>query len=592
MINRLRLRNWRSYERLDLALDPGTTFVVAPNGVGKTSLVLGLAWAVFGDHSESDPKSFIRAGTDSAEAEVDFDLPDGRQATITRSVKRRGAPKATYSVDGKVLTQRTAQAQFEQALGVELAVASRLATMLGGGHLAAEKELDLEAHLHHAFGVSHLLKAATVAESVAKEAEKARAAFRSSSTRRLDNRAVVEREIAELESELRRLEQRRAELEHLRDSAAEQRALVERQFAVADEMTRYVQRRSRLLAEAGALLDRPVVSGDYESVGSDLRAALRQAERATHETTDGIVAARSAVTSADGAVGLLSRDDAVCPTCMRPITAEERESAKAQQLARRAVAQQRAQRLGAAREADQERINAVSRLLTQLESLEPPRVVAERSELPDRTTAEALLQEATTALDLHNRELGAARSRLDSLRREVASDDELQQDERDLRLAYRREAVSLAGAQVLRDAADHVIESRIEPIADELRWRWKRLFANEGLTLKPDGSIVRVLAGEELGWDTLSGGERTWARIVTHLLILATTTRLPFAWFDEPLEHLDPQFRHAVAATLANATRRGAPRQLLVTTYEHTLAQQLAEDTDTAKIIRIRQSGS
>ena len=590
MINRLRLRNWRSYERLDLALDPGTTFVVAPNGVGKTSLVLGLAWAVFGDHSEIDPKPFIRAGTDSAEAEVDFDLPDGRQATITRSVKRRGAPKATYSVDGKVLTQRTAQAQFEQALGVELAVASRLATMLGGGHLAAEKELDLEAHLHHAFGVSHLLKAATVAESVAKEAEKARAAFRSSSTRRLDNRAAVESEIAELETELRRLERRRAELENLRDSAAEQRALVERQFAVADEMTRYAQRRSRLLTEAGALLDRSVVTGDYESVGSALRAALRQAEHATHETTDGIVAARSAVTSADEAVGLLSRDDAVCPTCMRPITAEERESAKAQQIARRADARQMAERLGAAREADQERINAVSRLLTQLESLEPPRVVAERSELPDRTTAEALLQEATTTLDLHNRELGAARSRLDSLRREVASDDELQQDERDLRLAYRREAVSLAGAQVLRDAADHVIESRIEPIADELRWRWKRLFANEGLTLKPDGSIVRVLAGEELGWDTLSGGERTWARIVTHLLILATTTRLPFAWFDEPLEHLDPRFRHAVAATLANATRRGAPRQLLVTTYEHTLAQQLAEDTDTAKIIRIRQS--
>ena len=35
MIHRLRLRNWRSYEDLDLLLDPGTTFVVAPNGVGE-----------------------------------------------------------------------------------------------------------------------------------------------------------------------------------------------------------------------------------------------------------------------------------------------------------------------------------------------------------------------------------------------------------------------------------------------------------------------------------------------------------------------------------------------------------------------------
>ena len=592
MIRRLRLRNWRSYERLDLSLDAGTTFVVAPNGVGKTSLVLGLAWAVFGGDRESDPKSFIRAGADSAEAAVDLDLPDGRQATITRTLKRRGSAKATFNIDGESVPERTALAQLEQALGVELSVASRLATMLGGGHLAAEKELDLEAHLHYAFGVSHLLETANVADTVAKEATKARAAFRSSSTKRLDNRAAVERELAELETELTRLEQRRAELEHIRDSAAERRALVERQFAVADEMTRYQQRRSQLLAEAKDLLGQPIVTRDNESVSSALRATLRQAEHATRDATDGIVAARSAIASADEAVGLLDRDDAICPTCTRPITADERESAKARQLARRTDARQTADRLGAAREADQVRVNALSRLLTRLESLEPPRVVAERSELLDRAAAEALLREATDVLDVHNRELGATRSHLDSLRREVASDDDLQQDERELQLAYRREAVALAGAQVLREAADHVIESRIGPIADELRGRWKRLFANEGLTLKPDGSIVRVVAGEELGWDTLSGGERTWARIVTHLLVLATTTRLPFAWFDEPLEHLDPQFRHAVAATLANATRRGAPRQLLVTTYEHTLAQQLADDTESAKIIRIRQSGS
>ena len=115
---------------------------------------------------------------------------------------------------------------------------------------------------------------------------------------------------------------------------------------------------------------------------------------------------------------------------------------------------------------------------------------------------------------------------------------------------------------------------------------------HEGLTLRADGTIVRVQAGQELGWDTLSGGERTWARIVTHLLVMAATTSLSFAWFDEPLEHLDPQFRHAVAATLATTTQAGAPRQLLVTTYEHTLAQQLANDTDNATIVAIRQTGN
>ena len=135
-----------------------------------------------------------------------------------------------------------------------------------------------------------------------------------------------------------------------------------------------------------------------------------------------------------------------------------------------------------------------------------------------------------------------------------------------------------------------MIESRIEPMAIEVRDRWKHLFTNNGLTFGADGSIARVWNGEKLEWNTLSGGERTWARIVTHLIVIATTTALPFAWFDEPLEHLDPQLRHAVAATLATATRGGSPSQLLVTTYEHGIARQLADDTDGAGMIAIRES--
>ena len=184
------------------------------------------------------------------------------------------------------------------------------------------------------------------------------------------------------------------------------------------------------------------------------------------------------------------------------------------------------------------------------------------------------------------------RSRLESLKAQVASDDQVQQEEQNLRLAYRREAAALARAKVLREAADHVIESRIEPIANEVRGRWNHLFTNNGLVFRPDGSITRSRDGVELRWDTLSGGERTWARIVTHLIVMGTTTSLPFAWFDEPFEHLDPQLRHAVAATLATATLGGSPRQLLVTTYEHGIAQQLADDTDGAGIIAIRESGA
>ncbi|MDE0033498.1 MAG: AAA family ATPase [Deltaproteobacteria bacterium] len=590
MIHRIHLRNWRSYEDLDLRLNPGTTFVVAPNGVGKTSLVYGLAWAVFGGHSNVDPRACIRAGAEGAEVQVEFDLPDGRRFNIRRAARRRGAPTATYEMNGTRLTESSALTEMEQALRIELPVASRLSMMLGGGHIAANDTLSLEGHLHHAFGVTHLLGVAQTAQSVAKEAEKARAVLRSTTRQRMETRAVLEGEIAGLEAQITHLKQRGTELEQVRDSAAAQRSLVERHLALAGQLERYEQQRSRLLATIEDLLGRPVASDTKESISSELRTELEKSERAVAEMTEGAITARSVITVAEQAVRLLDRDHTVCPTCLRPLPSHQRLSAISAHRTQRADAQMEARRLEETRAARHTHANAVSKLLAQLDALQPPSIDAGVDNVPTRAAAEALYQQASAALDEHNQQLGGMQSRLESLKAQIATDDQILQEERHLRLAYRREAAAFAGARVLSEAANHVIESRIEPLASEVRARWKHLFTNNGLTFRPDGSITRLRGDEELGWDTLSGGERTWARIVTHLIVIATTTSLPFAWFDEPLEHLDPQLRHAVAATLATATVGGSPRQLLVTTYEHGIAQQLADDTNGAGIITIRES--
>ena len=308
--------------------------------------------------------------------------------------------------------------------------------------------------------------------------------------------------------------------------------------------------------------------------------------------TEGAVTARSVITAAEQAVRLLDGDHAVCPTCMRPLPPPQRASAISVHRTQREDARAEITRLEEARGARQTHAHGVSRLLAQLEALQPPSIDVGVDNVPTQDDATAWYQQASAALDEHNRRLGGAQSRLESLKAQIASDDQIRQEEEKLRLAYRREAAAHAGAKVLREAAEHVIQSRIEPLSSEVRGRWKHLFTNNGLVFKPDGSITRVRGDVELGWDTLSGGERTWARIVTHVIVMGATTSLPFAWFDEPLEHLDPQMRHAVAATLATATRGGSPRQLLVTTYEHGIAQQLADDTDGARIIAIRDSGT
>ena len=539
MIHRLRLRNWRSYEDLDLRLDSGTTFVVAPNGVGKTSIVYGLAWGVFGQHSSVKSKECIRAGAESAQVQVDFVLPDGRQLNIIRTVKHQGAPTAIYDLDGTRLTESSALTEMERALGIELSVAGRLSMMLGGGHVAASDVLGLENHLHQAFGVTHLLSAAETAQSIARESERARALLRSTNRQRIEDRSALESEIAVLELELTQLNQRGVELRQARDAAAAQVSLVERHITIARQLEQYQQQRSRLTEMIETALGRVVVPISDESIVSELHAELNSIERAIAELTERAVMARSVVAAAEQAVGLLDDDHGICPICTRSLPSHERASALSAHRVQRQEALEEAGRHEVGLEAQQTRMQAVTRLLAQFEALQPPSIQAEDTDTPTRAEAESLYQKVSADLDEHNRSLGGVQSRLTALKAQIDSDDQIQQEERALRMAYRREAAATAGAKVLREAADHVITSRIEPMANEVRGRWKHLFTSNGLTFRPDGSITRMRDGEELGWDTLSGGERTWARIVTHLIVMATTSSLPFAWFDEPLEHLD-----------------------------------------------------
>ena len=149
------------------------------------------------------------------------------------------------------------------------------------------------------------------------------------------------------------LSQRGAELERVRGAAAVQRSLVERHFALADQLERYEQQRSRLVATIQDLIGRPVPSDGKESISSELRTELKKSERAIAEITDGAVTARFVITAADQAVRLLDGDHAVCPTCMRQLLPQERASAISVHRVQQGDPQAEARRLEEARGARQ-----------------------------------------------------------------------------------------------------------------------------------------------------------------------------------------------------------------------------------------------
>jgi DNA repair exonuclease SbcCD ATPase subunit len=584
MIGHLSLRNWRSYDSLDLDLGPGTTFVVAPNGVGKTSLVLGLAWALYGEHADVDPRACIRAGADTAEVEITLALPDGRELTIARKVGRKGRPTMKGRLDGVEVDAPTVVEVIEQAFEVKLDVAANLSMLLGGGQLASEQPLDLKSHLYTAFGVTGLLEAAESAEALARQAERQRAAVRATDQRRLADRSEIESRVAALEGELGELDSQREPLQAAVWQANQLRNRATQIEAYHEQLRRYEEAVAKVVGRATEFVGAELEAGNVAQV---LKANLAQAERDTELAEEANASARASISAATEAIQTLTGVDAYCPTCLREIGTAEVTAATTEHEQRLHKAMETSERNAREQAEKRARTKALESLLTQLVSL--PRPTAPDATM-DITAAEVEYASALEALEAHNQAIGGRRAALQGLTAQLVEDDRVAESERALYRAYRREAITSAAAIAFRRAATELTESVIEPLASEITWRWKRLFPSGGLMLRSDGTIVRDQDGEELGWSTLSDGERIWARIVTHLLVVASSTRLPFVWFDEPLEHLDPQLRHAVAATLATATatNSGVPRQLLVTTYEHAIARQLADDTPNAALINVR----
>jgi len=63
----LNLTDFRSYAQVDLALDPGITALVGPNGQGKTNLVEAIGYAAtLGSHRVPSDAAMVRAGTSRA----------------------------------------------------------------------------------------------------------------------------------------------------------------------------------------------------------------------------------------------------------------------------------------------------------------------------------------------------------------------------------------------------------------------------------------------------------------------------------------------------------------------------------------------
>jgi DNA repair exonuclease SbcCD ATPase subunit len=588
MIQRLELQNWRAYDRLDLELGPGATFVVASNGIGKTSLIMAAAWGIFGDIAGVKGVDEIRGQAERATVKVELRLPSGDTLLITRSVDQRGRGTIEASAGDRALSsQEEIDGVLSAEFGADARVLAQLTVMIHGGLHETQGEFTLQDHLAGVFGVRPLFEAATRAEAVA--AETASTLRKTKIVERKD-----QREKEDLLADLRAAEQDLLTAEGTRERAVAVLNDASERLRGALEWTTYraalAERGAKLGAYAEAassLLGRNL---EPEGVVDALTEWEAEVERSVSEAETEAATARGRADFIRESIAHLEMGEAVCPTCLRPFAEHEAERATQQHA-------ENLDSLSATIVDAEERASNQRAVLANLK-----RILADIRSVP--VPVQPSSDEEPGDLEEVRRAHDAARDEVQRLDQDIAMRsaalkaiqdtlDAIQQDQERtewLEELFRLEGLANAAAQTLRGTADRIMEHQIEPLVAEIARRWKQTFGKEGLQLSPDGHITRTIGGRILRFGALSGGERVWALLVTRLLVAGASTQAPFVWLDEPLEHLDPRLRRIVAGTLAMASSHAGLRQVIVTTYEAPIAQQLMEDVPSASLIYVTSS--
>jgi len=101
MFKKLTIQNIRSYENLTIEFPRGSILLAGDIGSGKTSILLGLQFALFGLQPGQKGSSILRQGTDNAYACLEFEI-DGEIITLERTIKKSKSGGITQ--DSNVIT--------------------------------------------------------------------------------------------------------------------------------------------------------------------------------------------------------------------------------------------------------------------------------------------------------------------------------------------------------------------------------------------------------------------------------------------------------------------------------------------------------
>jgi DNA repair exonuclease SbcCD ATPase subunit len=587
MIRRLALTNWRAYEHVTLDLDPGTTFIVARNGIGKSSLIEGAAWALYGD-AGGRPADAIRLGAASASASVEVVLPGGRTLAITRQLPRRlgrnAIPPVSAAIDGQEIPRTQISPAIRDAFGADPAFLARLTVLRGAEQPDADTAaLNLREHLCRLFGIDGLQAALTELKTRQRDTD-----HRISQSRQVSGASA--RELAELRARHDQAARLAADAGHAHTASVDALRGAAQAMREAEAHDAWRKRDQVRLGQLAALSEEICSRFGVPADAVGAASVLDRIEASTTRQLDDIRRQRGLlegrVAGIRAALEELGTSAGQCPVCRRPLSPDHRAAAQAEHDRELALLNAQLEHLDeTAAAAALAAVRGFRRRVAGLAASPPPaRPPGSAKQIAARHAELARAADAAMKLLIERRSaaLAAAAALEDAESRQQARDE--------LETEFTSHALAAAAIDALESATTTLLDGTIAPLTREINSRWKRLFADRGtMTLSSEGSLSRDVNGETLPLRSFSTGEKMTARLLLHLLALDAATQADFCWIDEPLEHLDPDTRRQVASMLAMTPSTSGVGQILVTTYEEPLVRRLTRRMpDQARLVYVR----
>ena len=345
MITSIELGDFLAHSETKLEFEKGVTIFVGENGAGKSSIIDGITFSLFGQHTRKSNKGLIKRGSNQGYSKIEFSI-NGKQYETVRKIDSKGGLVATFSEitkEGRVEIAAGERKQFgesmteqvEKTIGMDFEKL-KIASIVQQGELNSiinAKPKEFKELLNAIIGIDKLDVASESMKKVTKEfREKIKTDLGYDDT----HIEILERDLERSQQEIKEAEPEKNQLELKQKQIHEELKKLQKELEIEtpkidkikqlelrkDELLRYVKETMKEIQQKISENERKIrdCEGCFEEIKLkvDFESKIQKVEEAEEDTLRKIQEMTSQIASLKEKQILASKlqlKDNKCPVC-------------------------------------------------------------------------------------------------------------------------------------------------------------------------------------------------------------------------------------------------------------------------------------